>query len=161
MLLSLQSRYARCQGVNLSQSDLLFRELPALGDVDQELAAQSQVRILRSLMEEIDQIEQRVEGQLQLGDVAYDRLKQVHGIGPVLASTIVLETGDLSRFRRMGEYASYARVVQSGRWNNFRKKGKGNRRCGNKYLGWAYHEAAHSLNCWNPRVQQYRREAAT
>jgi transposase len=156
VLLSLQSRYARCLGVNLSKSALIHHPLPQLGDVDQELAAQSQVHILSCLQEEIGSLEQRVAGQLQLKDEKYRRLTDVHGIGPVLAATIVLESGELSRFRRVGKYASYARVVQSGQWTNFKKKGTGNRRCGNKYLGWAFHEAAHCMNRCDGWVQEYR-----
>lgn len=157
VLLSLQSRYARCLGLNLSKYDLLTESLPELGDPHQQLAAESQIRILRCLVQEIQQLEERVKGQLRKDDPNYSLLTAVNGIGPVLASTILLETGDLSRFRRVGRYASYARVVRSGRWTNHKKKGQGNRRCGNQYLGWAYHEAAHCMNRWSPRVQDYRR----
>jgi transposase len=146
VLLSLQGRFARCLGCNLSKSDLLSRSLPDLGDEEQNLAARTQVSLIRSLMEQIRVLENRVRDRLETDSPLYRRLVAVDGIGLVLASTIALETGDLSRFRRVGNYASYARVVPSGQYTNFKKKGKGNRRCGNRYLGWAFHEAAHCMN---------------
>ena len=157
LLLSLQSRYARCLGVSISKSALLGGELPDLGDPDQNLAAWTQWQQIRSLLEQIQLLEQRVKDRLQPESPRYGRLIEIHGIGPILASTIALETGDLGRFRRVGKYASYARVVPSGSWTNYRQKGPGNRRCGNRYLGWAFHEAAHCMNCCGGPIQDFRR----
>ena len=44
-----------------------------------------------------------------------------------------------------GNYASYCRCVKSVRTSNKKKKGEGNRENGNKYLAWAYVEAAHLI----------------
>jgi transposase len=128
--------------------------LPQTGDLDQDLAAWSQVTMIRSLSEQIRLLEKRVEGQLEKEQV-YRGLTDITGIGLVLASTICLESGDLGRFTRVGNYASYARLVKANKITNFKKKGKGNRRSGNAYLGWAYHEAAHCMNRWNPMMQEY------
>ena len=157
VLLSLQSRFARCLGHNLSKSDLLRGPLLDLRDEDQNLAALTQVNLIRSLHEQIQLLEDRVRWKLEMEAPSYRRLIATDGIGPVLAATIALETGDLSRFRRVGKYASYARVVQTGRWSNFKKKGKGNRRCGNRYLGWAFHEAAHCMNRCSGTMQDFRK----
>ena len=158
VLLSLQGRYARCLGLNLGKSALLSGKLPDLGDADQSLAARSQVQVIRALQEQIRELEERVRERLTVGNpLLYRRLTAIDGIGPVLASTIVLESGDLSRFPRVGNYAGYARVVESGRWSNDKKKGAGNRRSGNRYLGWAFHEAAHCMNRSSGRIQEYRR----
>jgi transposase len=73
----------------------------------------------------------------------YQALKTVSGIGDVLALTIALETGDISRFAGPGNFASYARAVDSRRESNGKKKGEGNTKCGNRYLAWAFIEAAH------------------
>jgi len=78
----------------------------------------------------------------------YKLLKTVPGIWNTLALTIMIETGTIERFEKVGNYASYCRCVQSNRLSNSKSKGKGNRRNGNKYLSWAYVEAAnHAL--WN------------
>ena len=163
ILQSVQSRFARCLGVNLSKSNVksnvLTGSLPQIGDEDQDLAAWSQVRMIRSLSEQIQVLEHRVEGQLEEGQV-YRGLTAIPGIGRVLASTICLESGDLSRFTRVGRYASYARVVKADKITNRKSKGKGNRRSGNAYLGWAYHEAAHCMNRCHPMLQDYRKRGS-
>lgn len=72
----------------------------------------------------------------------YKRLMTVPGIGHVLARTILLETGPISRFPEAGNYASYCRAVKSEHTTNDKKKGECNGKSGNKYLAWAYVEAA-------------------
>ena len=56
--------------------------------------------------------------------------------------TILLETADPKRFAGSGNYASYCRCVDSRRVSNGKKKGENNQKCGNKYLSWAFVEAA-------------------
>jgi len=69
-------------------------------------------------------------------------LRTVDGIGLVLALTISLETGDIGRFAKVGNYTSYCRCVPSKRLSAGKSKGKGNVKNGNKYLAWAFIEAA-------------------
>ena len=66
----------------------------------------------------------------------------VPGIGQVLATTIMLETGQIERFAGAGNFASYARCVDSVRMSNGKHKGEGNSKNGNPYLSWAFVEAA-------------------
>ena len=73
----------------------------------------------------------------------YQRLQELPGIGQLLGMTIALETGDAKRFAGAGNFASYGRCVKSLRPSNGKKKGENNRQCGNKYLAWAFVEAAH------------------
>ena len=54
----------------------------------------------------------------------------------------MLEVGDIRRFPRAGNYASYCRCVKSEKLSNEKKKVAGNRKNGNKFLSWAYVEAA-------------------
>ena len=77
------------------------------------------------------------------------------GIGDILALTIMCETGDISRFRKVGNYGSYCRCVKSERFSNNKKKGKGNRKNGNKYLSWAYSETAHHAKRFEPLAKRY------
>ena len=64
----------------------------------------------------------------------YRLLKTVPGIGETLATTIMLETGTITRFARVGNFSSYCRCVDSRRESNGKKKGEGNAKNGNKYL---------------------------
>ena len=82
-------------------------------------------------------------------------LLTVPGVGNILALTIMCETGDISRFRKAGDYGSYCRCVKSEKFSNSKKKGKGNRKNGNKYLSWAYSEAAHHAKKYEPLAKRY------
>lgn len=69
-------------------------------------------------------------------------LTSVPGIGRILATTILRETGPIERFGGVGNFASYARGVDSVRTSNGKKKGEGNTKNGNPYLAWVFVEAA-------------------
>ena len=56
--------------------------------------------------------------------------------------TIILETGDISRFKKVGNYTSYCRCTDATHTSNGKVKGKNLSKCGNKYLSWAFSEAA-------------------
>jgi len=73
-------------------------------------------------------------------------LTSIDGIGLILALTIMLETGDISRFDKVGHYASYCRCVNGARYSNGKKKSNTNTKNGNKYLAWAFIEAATMLS---------------
>jgi len=105
------------------------------------LAAESSISIIQFLSERISQIEKAVMGRVKLRP-EFEYLQTVPGIGKILGLTIMLEVGDIGRFSEVGDYSSYCRCVKSDRESNNKKKGEGNRKNGNKYLGWAYVEAA-------------------
>ncbi|OTP79672.1 Mobile element protein [Caballeronia sordidicola] len=71
-----------------------------------------------------------------------EEIRTVPGIGSTLATVILLETGDVGRFADIGNYASYCGCVSSTHLSNGKKKGEGNTKNGNRYLAWAYIEAA-------------------
>jgi len=81
----------------------------------------------------------------------------------VLGLTIVLETGPVERFARVGNYVSYSRLVGSEHLSNAKRKGRGNTKSGNKYLAWAYLEAANFAVRYNPTIKRYyqRKRAKT
>ena len=54
-----------------------------------------------------------------------------------------------------GNHASYRRLVGSKYLSNGRAKGEGNRRSGNKYLAWAFIEAANMAIRYEPRAKVY------
>jgi len=93
------------------------------------------------LSEEIHELEKMVLSRARLRP-EYKALTSVSGIGRILALTIMLETGNIRRFPSVGDYSSYCRCVESKRVTNGKKKGRGNAKNGNKYLAWAYIEAA-------------------
>ena len=72
----------------------------------------------------------------------YDSLTSLPGVGDILGMTIAMEVGEISRFQSPENFASYCRTVNSLRISNEKKKGENNRKCGNRYLAWAFVEAA-------------------
>ena len=91
----------------------------------------------------------------------YRRATTLPGFGTALGMLVVLESGDFKRFKSAGNYASYCRTVKSERRSNGKAKGKNNARNGNKYLAWAFIEAATFAARFNPRIHAwYERKKA-
>ena len=67
----------------------------------------------------------------------------------------MLETGDINRFHKVGNYASYCRCVGSKRESNGKKKGQNNAKNGNKYLSWAFVEAANFAIRHYPEIKKF------
>jgi transposase len=65
------------------------------------------------------------------------------------------EVGDIRRFAKAGNYASYCRCVKSQKLSDTKKKGEGNRKNGNRYLSWAYVEAANFAVRHSPRAKAF------
>ena len=66
----------------------------------------------------------------------------------------MLEVGTIDRFKSVKNYLSYCRLVEAKKMSNNKKKGSGNRKCGNSILRWAYAEAAvHALRY--ERINKY------
>jgi transposase len=91
----------------------------------------------------------------------FEMLLTIPGVGNILALTIMLEVGDIGRFPKVGNYSSYSRCVNSRRYSNGKKKGENNRKNGNRYLAWAYVEAANFARRYCPKAQRfYQRKMA-
>ena len=90
---------------------------------------------------QIRKVENSILDRVRLRE-EYTKLLSIPGVGKILALTIMLETGTIKRFPKVGDFASYCRKVPSCWTSNGKKKGKGNDKNGNKYLAWAFSEAA-------------------
>lgn len=161
-LLSFKTQYQRLTGQTVPVHEVKARDFvcPVLGDANVQLALQSNLRMSRCLTTQIRELERAALAQVR-GERDYALLQGVCGIGPILAQTILLETGPISRFGNVGQYASYCRCVDSCRESNGRKKGEGNRKNGNRYLAWAYMEAANLAVRYHDKARRfYQRKAA-
>ena len=143
-ILLLESLYNRCLSQRLRAVQVRQVDPQELEDPYWAQAARSSQRVLESLRVEIGTIEKQLKAALER-DQEYEILQTIRGVGDVLSFTIWLETGDLKRFRKVGNYASYCRCVGSEKTSNQKKKGEGNRKNGNKYLAWAWQAAARSF----------------
>jgi transposase len=123
-------------------------------DVHVALAVTSNLRSLRCLESPIQCLERVVLRHMRPKPELH-WLKTVPGIGDILALTILLETGTMARFPSVGDFASYCRCVKSQRLSHGTVKGQGNTKNGNKYLGWAFVEAAHFAMRFDPGIQRF------
>jgi len=163
-VLSVHNIMARNTGARFSGKriqELTKQDLTTLlADEPQVLAVTSSLVVLDCLGHQIKTLEKTVHQHLH-HTPSYEQLLTVQGIGPILAQTITLETGAISRFPSVGHYASYCRCVDSTRLSNGKRKGTGNVKNGNPYLAWAYMEAAQFALRFNARAQRfYQRQLA-
>jgi len=157
-LLSIQNLLTRNTGSSLSAKQVKALDVQQidelLPDADLALAVKANLSVLLSTDEQVELLEHTVLQRVQLRP-QFRFLKTVSGIGEILGLTIMLETGDIRRFASVGNYASYCRCVGSQKISNGKKKGKGNTKNGNKYLAWAYVEAAHFAIQFNSQIKSY------
>jgi transposase len=157
-ILSIQNLMSRNKGMRLSADKI--RQLTEaeveglLPQADLALAVKSNLAVYRCLIEKIDRLEKVVKQRLKLRP-SFQSLLTVDGIGPILGMTIMLETGTIGRFAGVGRYASYCRCVDSQKGSQGKRKGSGNTKNGNKYLAWAFVEAANFAIRYNPRVKRF------
>ncbi len=162
--LSLQNMISRNKGVKLNANDIKkLKNEVLMGMFEDEhhlMVVQSSNEIIDYLSEQIDRIEKAVVKQVKLR-YPYEKLLTVNGIGKILGITIMLETGDINRFATVSDYSSYCRCVSSKKVSNGKKKGENNKKNGNKYLAWAYVEAANFMRRFCPEARSwYQRKAS-
>lgn len=163
-ILSIENLYARNSGSRLTSNATkrLTKEQveERFEDANLVLAIESNRLIMNALGEQIKVLEQAVLKQAKL-DPRFQCLLTIGGIGNILALTIMLETGTIERFDKVGNFTSYCRCVGSEKLSNGKKKGKGNTKNGNKYLSWAFVEAANFAIRYNEQAKRYyQRKAA-
>jgi transposase len=165
-LLSIQNLFSRNTGGKMSANRvkrLDDKEIDELiPNTDLALAIKANLAMLQCADQQIDILEKAVIGRVKLKP-EFELLKTVPGIGLILSLTIMLETGDITRFPTVGDYASYCRCVNSKKISNGKKKGSGNTKNGNKYLAWAYVEAANFAVRFSAKIKSFyqRKKAKT
>lgn len=158
LILSFKSLYARTTGGTLSLARVKSMDVAEAAEMythpADQLIAGEQMKLMGQFEQSIGLIERAVLKVAQHLP-CYERLQSLPGIGKILGLTITMEIGDLKRFPSAGDYASYCRCVQSRRTSNDKNKGRNNGKCGNKYLAWAYVEAANCAKRYNPACRQF------
>jgi len=157
-ILSLQSLIARCCGQLISTNEIRTLTAADLRQLLKEenllLCAQTNLDIIAFLIQQIKTLEKVIKKKVKL-DKAFEQLMTVPGIGFILAMTIMLEVGDIGRFAKVGNFASYCRCVSSQRLSDGKSKGSGNRKNGNRYLSWAFVEASQLGRRYSQRFGRY------
>ena len=107
------------------------------------------------LAEVIRSLERTTRHQAKIDDPeTYKRLRTIPGVGRILALTLLYELHDISRFPRVQDFLSYARLVKSQKSSAGKVMGTSGAKIGNAHLKWAYSEAAVLFLQRNPRGQR-------
>ena len=165
LILSLQNIITRNCGVHLNGNQIKrFKTnnvAPLLeGQEDLALSGLVSKETIDFLSRQISQVENFVQNKVQVKD-QYQYLQTICGVGRILSLMIMLETGPVERFTKVGNYVSYCRKVPSKWTSNDKTKGKGNKKNGNKYLAWAFSEAAELARRYdNPARAYYNKKSA-
>ena len=140
-LLYRQGRWDHClQEVK----SLNIEDAPAVSDnLHLQLIAKHNLERIQLLGEQINELEKVL--RVQTGNQHkehFANLTSIPGIGFVLALTILLETGDITRFPDARKYSSYCRVVPGcANSSGVEKRGR-NSKQGNRFLKWAFMHTA-------------------
>ena len=163
-IISLQSMFTRHLAGKISSNDIKKLNPKSANQLFKDpyvaLAAENNIDTIRFLTTKIRNMENMILSKTKM-QKPFQILTSTPGIGRILGLTIMLEVGDIHRFKAVGNYASYCRCVKSTKISNNKKKGQGNRKNGNKYLAWAYVEAAHLIIRYCPEANRfYQRKKA-
>lgn len=158
LMLSFKSLYTRTTGQNMNLNLLKVmkvEEAEKLYDHSaNNLIAKIQKGHIDNLAQSIHLIEKTVlESARELP--IYEKLCTLPGIGRILGMTITMEVGNISRFKTPGDFSSYCRTVNSRCTSNDKKKGENNRKCGNKYLSWAFVEGANFAKRYDTQCRRW------
>lgn len=130
-----------------------------LGEI-QTSGLTANVAVVRALQVQIDSLE-KVLAKHRRAEPNFRVLATAAGIGAVLATAILPETGDIERFADVGHDASYCRGVGSTHLSHGKKMGDGNTTNGN-HPAWAFVEAANvAVRYCEPARRFYREKKAS
>jgi transposase len=94
-------------------------------------------------------------------DSKFTLLQTIPGIGDILALTILYEVGDINRFAYTRGFCSYSRVVPGIHQSSGKAYRSPNSKQGNRYLKWAFSQAAIMAIRYYPEIRRlYERLAA-
>jgi transposase len=158
LMLSFKSLYTRTTGGEMTLSelkDLSTKEAQKLyHHPANQLIAGMQIKQIEQLTETIEKIQKAVLGCARERP-SYSKVATLPGVGIILGMTITMEVGDIKRFADAGNFASYCRTVEAKRTSNSKKKGANNSKCGNKYLAWAFVEAANFARRYDEQCRKW------
>ncbi len=157
-VLSIQGTVRRSTGVRIKGDDIKALKVEDLeelvGDGDVARAVGASLSVVHCLQAQIADLEGIVRERVKLRP-AFSLLETIPGVGDILGLTLMLETGQISRFSAPGKFSSYCRCVDSKKLSNGKKKGVGNVKNGNRYLAWAFIEAANHAVRHSARIQRF------
>ena len=157
--LSLQNMFMRQAALNLNWRKIRKltpeQRVDVLGDNEFLLfVTESQIELIEVFNKKILQFEKKVLEHARLKP-EFELLLSIPGVGLILALTIMLETGTIDRFKKVGDFTSYCRCVRAKRQSNGKSKGSNNSKNGNPHLAWAFVEVVHHAIRRSPQAKKF------
>ena len=157
--LSLQNMFMRQAALNMNWRKIRKltpeQRVDVLGDNEFLLfVTESQIELIEVFNKKILQFEKKVLEHARLKP-EFELLLSIPGVGPILALTIMLETGTIDRFKKVGDFTSYCRCVRAKRQSNGKSKGRNNSKNGNPHLAWAFVEVVHQAIRTCPQAKKF------
>ena len=114
------------------------------------------------LIAHLDELKNRLELHIVRNAKNHDpqalyRLRSIPGIGPIISLVILYEIGDVNRFPRVQDFASYARLVKCAKESAGKRSGTSGSKIGNAHLKWAFSEAAVLFLRGNPEGMKFKK----
>lgn len=108
-----------------------------------QLSISSDLQLLDFYHKILIAIEYKIKKQAVHHDpYAFQLLRTIPGVGPILALTILYEIHDIKRFDNVGRFISYSRLVKCSHESAGKRQKGGHNKIGNSHLKWAFSEAA-------------------
>ena len=157
--LSLQNMFMRQAALNINWHKIRKltpgQRVDVLGDNEFLLfVTESQIELIEVFNKKILQFEKKVLEHAKLKP-EFELLLSIPGVGLILALTIMLETGTINRFKKVGDFTSYCRCVRAKRQSNGKSKGSNNSKNGNPHLAWAFVEVVHHAIRRSPQAKKF------
>ncbi len=159
LILSLQNMFVREANIHINWQKI--RKMPTAqrhGMLKEDAylveIAEQQLDLIAQLSDKIRRFEEKILDGIKLKP-EFELLLTAPGIGKILGLTIMLETGDIARFPKVGNYTSYCRCVRAKKLSNGKNKGANNSRNGNRYLSWAFVQVAHEAIMACPQAKKF------
>lgn len=127
-----------------------FRDPIVRASVESDLALAGHYDGLIRSMERTIREQAKVEDPSTL-----DLLQTIPGVGSILSLTLLYELHNISRFPRVQDFISYARLVKSQKSSAGKILGTSGAKIGNAHLKWAFSEAAVFFLKGNTRGQRH------
>jgi transposase len=113
-----------------------------------------------------EQLLGNLERQLEKTAVHHDPvglalLKSVPGVGRILGMVMLYEIGDIARFPREQDFASYCRLVKPAKESAGKHYGHSGKKIGNAHLRWAFGEAVVLMLKGNKTAQSQLQKLAS
>ncbi len=132
--------------------------LAAFDDVQVRTSVEADLDLIAHCDRLIRRLEHQLERQARIHDRrTYDLLRSIPGVGQVLALVLLYEIDDIGRFDSHQQFCSYARLIRSKKTSAGKAAGlPSHKKIGNRYLKWAFSEAAVLLLRESAAVKRYK-----